>query len=82
MTMLLSCAVHEMHCGAGVRFKLMWSYSRPIQPPKELRHDRPIDDDAEFGSVVVAVAARRALDTGGLLCGGRDVAMDAAKSLI
>jgi len=41
-----------------------------------------VDDDAEFRSVVVAVAAQRALDTGGLLCGGRDVVMDVAKSLI
>ena len=41
-----------------------------------------VDDDAEFRSVVVAVAAQRALDTGGLLCGGRDVVMDVAKPLI
>ena len=40
-----------------------------------------VDDDAEFRSVVVAVAAQRALDTGGLLCGGRDVVMESAKSL-
>ena len=41
-----------------------------------------VDDDAEFGSVVVGNAAQRALDTGGLLCAGRDVVMDVAKSLI
>ena len=40
-----------------------------------------VDDDAEFRSVVVGNAAQRALDTGGLLCGGRDVVMDSAKSL-
>ena len=41
-----------------------------------------VDDDGEFRSVVVGNAAQRALDTGGLLCAGRDVVMDVAKSLI
>ena len=41
-----------------------------------------VDDDAEFRSVVVGNAAQRPLDTSGLLCGGRDVVMDVAKSLI
>lgn len=39
------------------------------------------DDDAEFCRFVVGNAAECTMDSGGVLCGGRDLVMEFAKSL-